>query len=174
MKASIPENGTVIRLEGENAIVFIKGAESCKGCGAAQMGLCKGGMSLLTLTVRNTLCARTGDTVKVGFEQGIQTRGYLLIYILPLFALIAGAFGGYIIGKHLGIKQLDVILAFISLALSLFYSFKRLKKLDSHSRMVIEKIVSRDVSDGEVFSDEDRKYFDYTGNHKNYEMVKLQ
>lgn len=174
MKASIPENGTVVRLEGENAIVFIKGAESCKGCGAAQMGLCKGGMSLLTLTVRNTLGARTGDTVKVGFEQGIQTRGYLLIYILPLFALIAGAFGGYIIGKHFGIKQLDVILAFISLALSLFYSFKRLKKLDSHSRMVIEKIVSRDVSDGEVFSDEDRKYFDYTGNYKNYEMVKLQ
>lgn len=165
MKASIPEDGTVIRLEGDNAIVFIKGEESCKGCGAARMGLCKGAMSTLTLTVRNTAGAHVGDTVKVGFEQGVQRKGYLLVYIFPLFALIAGAFGGYIIGEYLGISQFDVIMAFIALALSLFYAFKRLKRLDSPSRMIIEKIVSRNLPEGEVFSDETEKYLSYTGRY---------
>lgn len=165
MKASIPEDGTVIRLEGDNAVVFIKGEESCKGCGAAQMGLCKGGMSTLTLTARNTTGASVGDTVKVGFEKGVQTKGYLLVYIFPLISLIAGAFAGNVIGKYFDIKQLDVILAFISLAVSLFYSFKRLKKLDSLSRMVIEKIVFRNVPDRGAFSGEERKYLRYTGRY---------
>ncbi len=165
MKASIPEDGTVIRIEGENAVVFIKGEKSCKGCGAAQMGLCKGGMSTLTLTVRNTAGAGVGDTVKVGFEQGVQARGYLLVYIFPLISLVAGAFAGNVIGKHLDIKQLDVILAFISLSVTVFYSFRRLKKLDSLSRMVIERIVFRNTHGGDAISDEERKYLSYTGHY---------
>lgn len=162
MKASIPEFGTVIRLEDGNAIVFIKGDKSCKGCGAGQMGLCKPG-GTMTLNVRNTANARVGDTVRVGFEQDIQTKGYLLVYVLPLFALIAGAFGGHIIGSYVGIPFLDVIIPFIALALSLYYSFERLKKLDSSSRLIVEKIISLDIPKEESLSEEERRYLGYNG-----------
>ena len=51
MKPSIPEIGTVIRLQGDIATVMLKGGESCKGCGQAKIGLCKAGGTTMMLTV---------------------------------------------------------------------------------------------------------------------------
>jgi positive regulator of sigma E activity len=52
MKASIPDTGTVMKLEGEHAVVRMEHDGSCRKCGAAALGLCKGGL-MQELTVRN-------------------------------------------------------------------------------------------------------------------------
>ena len=57
MKPSIPEIGTVIKLQGDVATVMLKGGESCKGCGQAKIGLCKAGSTNMMLTVKNHIGA---------------------------------------------------------------------------------------------------------------------
>jgi len=33
MKPTVPETGAIVRIEGENAVIMMKGGKSCKGCG---------------------------------------------------------------------------------------------------------------------------------------------
>ena len=41
MKPTVPETGTIIRIEGENAVIMMKGGKSCKGCGKSNMLVAK-------------------------------------------------------------------------------------------------------------------------------------
>jgi positive regulator of sigma E activity len=141
MKPGIPETGTVIRLEGENAVVRMKSeGGSCGKCGVAAAGLCQGGL-VKVLTVKNSKCARVGDTVKIGLSRGIQYRGYVLAYVMPSTALVLGAVGGHFLGIHTGYRNLDVIAGFLSLIAVSVLSLMRLIRLDSSSSIDIVKVL---------------------------------
>lgn len=141
MKPTIPEIGTVIRLEGGRAVISMKHEGSCRKCGAAAIGLCKGGL-MQELTVRNSKQARVGDTVKIGLEQGIQYRGFFLAYVIPAAALIMGMAGGHFLGAYTGHPALDIIAGFTSLIVISLYSVRRLKRLDAASSIEIVQILS--------------------------------
>lgn len=140
MKPSIPDTGTVIRLEGENAVISMKGDGSCSKCGVAAQGLCKGGL-MQVLTVRNPARARIGDSVKIGLVQGAQFKGYLLAYVVPPAALVLGSLGGHFPGIYAGFPPLDIIAGFASLIAASFFSFRRLKRLDSSSSIEIVDVL---------------------------------
>jgi positive regulator of sigma E activity len=141
MKPSIPDMGTVIRLEGERAVIRMKHEGSCRKCGAAAIGLCKGGL-MQELTVKNSKCARVGDTVKIGLVQRVQYTGYFLAYVIPSVALVFGTVGGYFLGTYAGFPAMDIIAGFFSLIVVSFFSFRRLKRLDSSSAIEIVQVLS--------------------------------
>ena len=140
MKASIPDTGTVIRLEGGNAVISMEGDASCRKCGAAAIGLCKGGM-LQVLTVRNRTGARVGDRVKIRLAQEVQFRGYLLAYMVPTAAFIFGIVAGHFLGSWLGFPPLDIIAGFFSLVVAAFFSFRRLKLLNNTNAIEIANVL---------------------------------
>jgi sigma-E factor negative regulatory protein RseC len=141
MKPGIPETGTVIRLEGEHAVVRMQSEiSSCGKCGVAAAGLCHGGM-MKVLTVRNPQRAAVGDTVKIGLVRGVKYRGYLLAYVIPVAALVLGAAGGHLLGSHAGIPGLDVLAGFASLIAALFFSLRRLRHLDASSSIEIVNVL---------------------------------
>ena len=140
MKASIPDTGMVIRLEGGNAVISMQGDASCRKCGAATIGLCKGGM-LQILTVRNSGGARAGDLVNIRLAQEVQNKGYLLAYVIPVAAFILGIVAGYYLGEWSGIPLLDIITGFASLAVAAAFSFRRLKTLDAASSIEITSVL---------------------------------
>lgn len=142
MKPTAPETGKVIKLDRGMAVVLLHSVESCKGCGAAEIGLCKASGLTATLTVKNTKHAIHGDTVTVALDKGIQRRGFLLAYGIQIICFIGGSILGYIINREFSIPSLEVITGFTSLLLSGAYSFSKLKKLDSSSLMTIKEIVS--------------------------------
>ena len=147
MKASIPDTGTVIRLEGGNAVISMEGDASCRKCGAAAIGLCKGGM-LQVLTVRNATGARIGDRVKIRLVQEVQFKGYLLAYVVPAAAFILGIVSGHFLGTWLGCPPLDIIAGFASLIAAAFFSFRRLKRLDSsHSIEIVNVLLDPWIPD---------------------------
>jgi positive regulator of sigma E activity len=158
MKPSAPETGTIIRLEGDSAVVMLKGGESCKGCGQAKIGLCKAGGMTMMLTAKNFIGAKVGDIVTIGIDEGVRKRGYLLSFIIPLLALVAGAAAGHVIGGRLSIPALEVITGFITLFLASFYSFKRLRTLDKTSAMTIKAVVTDGAFNDRVKSDEELRY----------------
>ncbi len=142
MKPTVPETGSVIKLDRDMAVVLFRSGESCKGCGAAAIGLCKASGLTATLTVRNTKHALIGDTVTVALDKSIQRKGFLLAYGIPIVFFIAGSLLGYILSRHYAIPSLEVITGFASLLLSGAWSLRRLKRLDGASLMTIKEIVS--------------------------------
>ncbi len=165
MKPTVPEIGTILRLDGEDAVVLLKGGKSCRGCGAGKLGLCKAGGDSMMLTARNTAGAQTGDTVLVGIDPDIQIKGYFLAYIFPLLSFIVGSIVGYIVGNYLSIPSLDALLGFIALSATAVYTFVRLRRLDLTYKMKVEKVLSEEVFSTEVKSDEERRYEGYAINH---------
>ena len=155
MKPEIPDTGLVIRLEGEHAVLRMKGHESCRKCGAAAIGLCKAGM-MQVLTVKNTKRARVGDSVKIGLVQGVQFRGYFLAYAIPSAALVFGIVGGHFLGAYAGFPPLDIIAGFFSLIVVSFFSLRRLKRLDSTSSIEIVRVLSRPWDPGSLNSEEEQ------------------
>jgi positive regulator of sigma E activity len=154
MKPSIPDMGTVIRLEGEHAVIRMKHEGSCRKCGAAALGLCKGGL-MQELTVKNSKRARVGNTVKIGLVKRVQYRGYLLAYVMPSAALVFGTAGGHILGTYAGVPTMDIIAGFTSLIVVSFFSLRRLKRLDSSSSIEIVHVLSDPWVPGSVRSDEE-------------------
>ena len=140
MKPSIPDTGTVIRLEGENAVISMEGHESCRKCGAAAIGLCRGGM-MRVVTVKNSKRVSVGDTVQIGLTQTVQYKGYFLAFVVPPASLIFGVVAGYILGTFTGFPALDIIIGFTSLIAASFFSFRRLKRLDSSHSIEIADVI---------------------------------
>jgi positive regulator of sigma E activity len=154
MKPTIPDTGTVIRLEGELAVLHMNHERSCGKCGAAALGLCKGGL-MQELTVRNSKQARVGDSVKISLVQATQFKGYVLAYVVPPAALVAGAAGGYFLGAYTGFPPLDIIMGFLSMLVVSFFSLRRLKSLDAAHSIEIVQVFSGPVNPGSRKSDEE-------------------
>jgi positive regulator of sigma E activity len=140
MKPGIPETGTVIRLEGENAVVRMKSDGSCGKCGLAAAGLCTGALAKI-LTVRNTEKARVGDRVKIGLVPAVQLKGYLLAYVSPLTGLFSGIVIGHFLERYIEFPPMDFIVGLLSLIAVSFFSFRRLKSLDSASAIEIVSVL---------------------------------
>lgn len=147
MKPTVPETGRVIKLDRDMAVVMLHGGESCKGCGAAAIGLCKASGLTATLTVKNTKHAVPGDTVTVALDKSVQRRGFLLAYGIPVICFMGGTILGYVMGREFSMPSLEVITGFASLLLSGAYSLRKLKKLDERSSMMLKEIVSCGSSD---------------------------
>jgi positive regulator of sigma E activity len=163
MKPTIPDTGTVIRLDGELAVIRMKHEGSCRKCGAAAIGLCKGGL-MQELTVKNSTGARVKDTVKIGLVQGVQYRGFLLAYVIPAAALVLGIAAGRFLGEHAGFPPLDIIAGFFSLIVVSFFSLRRLKRLDAANAIEIVNILSDPwapsrQADEETIPDHFKAYF---------------
>ena len=149
MKPTIPETGTVIKLENDMAVIMLNSNGSCKGCGAATMGLCRPAGNMSVLEAKNTLNAVVGDTVKIGLDKRVQRRGFFLAYIVPVVSFMAGSLAGMMLGRVFPVPSLEIITGFSSLLLSSLYAFRMLKRLDAASFMTIKEIVSGEHFCGE-------------------------
>lgn len=158
MKPSVPETGTVVRVEGGRAVIFLKGGHGCKGCGAAKIGLCRAGGSDMFLTADNRLGARPGDVVMVGLSGKVQWLGYFLAYIVPGFSLLAGAIAGHMAEGPLGIPSLDVIAALGFLGAASAWSFRSLRRLDASYVMDVKRVVSDYAFRESIETDEERGF----------------
>lgn len=90
----IEESGVVVAVDGAHARVARDGDGGCGSCGSGQG--C--GLSLWArffgrrqneFTVRNPKGARVGDRVLVGIPEQALVRGALLVYLLPLVAMLS-------------------------------------------------------------------------------------
>lgn len=94
----IEERARVVAVEGPYAWLE-GGATACGGCGAR--GACgtaavAGWLARHRRRVRalNRAGARPGEEVVVGLAEGALVRGSLLVYLVPLAAMISGAVAG--------------------------------------------------------------------------------
>jgi sigma-E factor negative regulatory protein RseC len=112
---------TIIRLEGQYAVVQANRPNGCdlcqgKGCGASKLSqlFCN---SPAQLKVNNSISAGIGDEVIISVAEGAVLRGVGMAYIVPLVLLVVGtmlgSMGGESSGQHDGYAALGAVLGLI-------------------------------------------------------------
>lgn len=140
MKPSIPETGTVIRINNGLATVMLNGGDSCKNCSAGKIGICKPSGNISIITAAATEGINPGDTVKITLDSATQSKGMFLAFIVPLLSLFAGTIAGYVIGRQFQISYIEVITGFIFFLIASLITLKRLRRIESSVRLSVKKI----------------------------------
>lgn len=153
MKPSIPETGTVIRINNGRATVMLDGGESCKNCSAGKLGICKPSGNVSIITAEVTEGINPGDSVRIILDRSAQSKGMVLAFIVPLFSLFVGTFLGYIMSTKASIPYFEVITGFTSFFVASLLTMKRLKRMDSTVRLSLKKISDSGFSDEIVSPD---------------------
>jgi sigma-E factor negative regulatory protein RseC len=92
----IEEIGIITKTEGVTAKVAIQKKGTCEGCSVK--GVCETQGEGAEIEALNPINAKVGQTVKVSIKPQVYLKGTMLVYGIPLIALIAGA----IFGKNIG------------------------------------------------------------------------
>ncbi|MBW2615370.1 MAG: SoxR reducing system RseC family protein [Deltaproteobacteria bacterium] len=121
----VNEQGIIEEVSGQKALVRIKKSSACGTC--ESRGDCEvaSGKSMVVEVV-NDLGGGEGDHVELSVPSGAFLKLSLLVYILPVVALIAGAFAGGVCAPFLHITPTlaSVIGGFLVMGIT-FYALKR-------------------------------------------------
>jgi len=123
------EQGIVKELINNRAIVKVDRSSACKHCSArGTCGVDFGSNKEILIEVENPLNAKVGDKVELSIPSGSLIKMAIMVYILPIFSLIFGAYEGGNIANHMGMSSSagSVLGALILLVLS----FLVLRKID--------------------------------------------
>ncbi|MCK9217728.1 MAG: SoxR reducing system RseC family protein [Firmicutes bacterium] len=96
------ETGKVIDTQNNTAKVLIKRHTACGDCGACQVG--KDNLNLI-ITVENSLKAQKNDLVIIELNTGSFLFASLILYGIPLLALIFGIIVFYYTLEYLGYQK---------------------------------------------------------------------
>lgn len=142
---SLAETAKVISTNGRMATVRIEGGSTCRRCGLAAMGLCRAGAEGMKIEVENPLSAKIGDIVMLGLQKRAKTIGFFYVYGLPIIVFFIAA----VAGLYIGGEGIAVAVPFLALGLSLWFSIKKIRRMEQSERLFIKRIVS-----GEEFAPE--------------------
>jgi sigma-E factor negative regulatory protein RseC len=115
----IEETARVVALDGDQAWVTTRrrsACESCsanKGCGAGIMARSFSAGRTLQIKALNQVEAVVGEDVVLGIDDRVLVRSAVLMYLLPLLALMAGALLGEWLSEmliHSGSEYLSVLM----------------------------------------------------------------
>jgi sigma-E factor negative regulatory protein RseC len=119
---------------------------STSGCGSCQSSASCGaglvsslfGRKSRTLRIRNTVNARKGDTVTIGLNRLALVVASLMIYLLPLLMLIAGAITGEWLATALALNVIDLfsIIGGLAFAVLAFILSRRVLSTGAMDRMI--------------------------------------
>ncbi|MCG2730580.1 MAG: SoxR reducing system RseC family protein [Acetobacterium sp.] len=105
------EIGTVKELSGNNAVVEIKRNSACGECGACHVSK---DQSIMLTMAKNTLNAKSGETVEVEMEFVNLFFAAFIMYGLPLIAFLFGSCSAYFLVGILNIGWDQVLTSFLT------------------------------------------------------------
>lgn len=93
----IKEQGIIKDIKHEKAMVRVQQTSACAQC--KSRGSCDVSKREMLIEVKNDLQAKEGDLVEVSVPEGTVVKLSFLVYIMPIIALIIGAFLGAAIAE---------------------------------------------------------------------------
>lgn len=99
------EEGLVIALQDDQAIVQTVQQDACAGCSVEGACHALGGSKNRQVPALNVAGAQVGDRVALGIGRGSVFQAGFLAYLVPVFALLAGAALGKALGPHWGFND---------------------------------------------------------------------
>ena len=110
----VEEQGVIVSLEGHMANVAPlsqTGCQSCSSSGACGTSLLKPlfGNKQRMLAAENTIDAQPGDQVVIGLNRTALVLASLMVYLLPLILLVAGAISGAAIANTFSFEKAEPV-----------------------------------------------------------------
>lgn len=148
------EEGLVIELDGEYAIVTGQRQKSCGTCHAANTcTVLSGGLGQRAIKIRaRNLCnAQVGERVFIEISERSFLKASFLVYILPLVVLFAlVSWTRYLVQTfdwQVDIEILSAVVGIVSLFLTFVWLHRRSKRLEQESKEgpVIIEVLSADL-----------------------------
>ena len=129
----VTEEGIIEQISHSNAVVRIQKSSACAHCesrGACQVSEGKA----MLIEVTNDLQAKVKDHVEISMPEGSLLKLSLLVYFIPILALIAGALGGSVLAQFFNLQP--TLAPIICGGFAMGITFCVLKKLDrsAHAR----------------------------------------
>ena len=92
----LEEEGRVIKIDGDYAVIHTERGSSCGSCSAKSSCHAMGGSDEKTMEMRavNDAGAKVGDRVKVAIDSIVFLKSSFLVYVVPLVVMIAGGIAG--------------------------------------------------------------------------------
>lgn len=137
----IESTGQIVACEGAYAWVATQRQSSCgscavnKSCGTSTVAKMFGDREH-RVYARNQIQAHEGDTVVVGISEATLLKGSLLLYLMPLLALIVGGLLGELMAGQMGFDEdlSALVLALAGFAASLLWLKRYSRRLASDER----------------------------------------
>lgn len=142
MQQSGIETGTVLSTDGVWATVITNKNSACRECGKAQAGICGKQGDGIIMKARNIPGAKAGNTVVLELGKTTHAAAYFFAFILPVIALFLFAYPGHLASQHFEIRGLDAASGLAGFLASLFYSLRKIHKLDKSSHISVSKIIT--------------------------------
>ncbi len=136
----VREKGVVESIVGKKAMVRIQKSSACSACEARDS--CDAGSGKgMTIEVSNELMASEGDLVEISISSGSFLKLTLLIYLLPVAALVAGACLGNEWGAYAGCNpSVSAILAGGTATAATFLALQRFDRYQRKKRSLSPKM----------------------------------
>lgn len=99
----ITEIGTVQEIKKTYAVIKVQKSSACAQCSSRET--CDISNRDMTIEVINDIQAKKGDLVKLTMPEGTLLKASFLVYLLPVIALLAGAFSGKALAAAMDINQ---------------------------------------------------------------------
>lgn len=99
----ITEIGTVQEIKKTYAVIKVQKSSACEQC--SSRGTCDISNKDTTVEVVNDLRAKEGDLVELSMPEATLLKASFLVYLLPVIALLAGAFSGKALADAMDINQ---------------------------------------------------------------------
>jgi sigma-E factor negative regulatory protein RseC len=138
----ILETGRVTNVSGGKAVVEIERGTACEKCHAG--GACNFGKGVVLVEANDPIGVHVDQYVQLSIQNASVLRAAFVVYVIPLFALIAGTLLGEYLGRTFGIRNvLEILLGFGCLGLSLIVVrlYNNLFKQKIKNQPVITKVI---------------------------------
>jgi sigma-E factor negative regulatory protein RseC len=136
------EEGIIVRVTGERALVRINRSASCEGCQSAGACHILDGRNEMEAEAYNIAGAKEGDRVLLEINPSVAVKVAFIIYLLPVIALIAGAIVGQKLGPDYSLSaDTSAILFGLSALVAVSIPIKILAKKLSRNKEYIPHIV---------------------------------
>jgi len=98
----IEEQGQVVEVHSGRALVQTVRSGACEQCGARHACGCTGGGREARVWADDAVGVQPGDRVVIAVPEGTVLRASVLVYLIPVLALVLGAIAGNALAPTLG------------------------------------------------------------------------
>ncbi|MGB5823082.1 MAG: SoxR reducing system RseC family protein [Proteocatella sp.] len=135
------EYGVVLELIGDKAVVNVKRQSACGQCKACDLGTSE--QKEINITAKNDLGAKVNDKVNLLIETPDLLKAVIIVYLIPLVALLAGVGISTYVTKLMGIdgETISIIVGLACTALSYMIvknKDAKLKKTKKYEPAIVE------------------------------------
>ena len=141
------ECGIVVEAMDKKAVVNIKRRSACGQCKACELG--RSDAKEINITAKNEIGAEVNDNVNIIMDTPDVLKAAIIVYLIPLVALVSGVGLGTILAKNLALSSdwIGLLTGLIFLAVAYVYVKKQDRKLEATKKYepIIVEILGKNI-----------------------------